>query len=75
MELLRQILQLDPNARPKADELERIMQSIAISTISQRIGCLYTHICEQADLPQAFIEQMQFESLMKTCKALYISKD
>lgn len=75
IELIRQVLQLDPSARPKAEELESRMRFIAIVTISQQILSSYTRICREDSLPRAFIEQMQFESWMEACEILYTSKD
>lgn len=75
IELVRQVLQLDPSARPKAEEVERRMRFIAIDTIAQQINPLYDDICEEGSSPHAFIERMQFESWMKACEILYIHKD
>ena len=73
--LIRQILQLDPSARPKAEEIERRMRFIAIDTIAQQIGPLYAGICGEGSSPQAFIERMQFKSWMEACEILYTSKN
>ncbi len=62
IELVRQILQLDFSAHPKAKEVERRMRFIAIDTIAQQINPLYADICEEGSSPQTFIERMQFES-------------
>lgn len=75
IELVRQVLQLDPSARPKAEEVERRMRFIAIDTIAQQINPLYDDICEEGSSPQAFIERMQFESWMEACEILYTHKD
>jgi serine/threonine protein kinase len=75
IELIRQVLQLAPSARPKAEELERRMRFIAIDTIAQQIDPLYAGICGEGSSPQAFIERMQFESWMEACETLYTYKD
>lgn len=75
IELIKHVLQLDPSARPKAEELERRMRFIAIDTIAQQINLLYAGICREGSSPQAFIERMQFESWMEACESLYTYKD
>ena len=74
IELIRQILQLNPSPRPNADEVERRMLFIAIDTISQGIGSSYARICGKGSVHRAFIEQMQFESWMEVCEILYTHK-
>ena len=74
IQLIREVLQLDPSARPKAEELERRIRFIAIDTISDQINFSYARICREDSSPQAFIEQAQFESWMEACETLYIHK-
>lgn len=75
IELIMQILQLDPSTRPKAGELERRMRFIAIDTIAQQIEPLYAGICGEGSSPQAWIEWMQFKSWIEACEILYTCKD
>lgn len=75
IQLIRQVLQLDPSTRPKAEELERRMRFIAIFTMTQNIDPLFTDICGEGSSPQAFIERMQFKSWIEACETLYTYKD
>ena len=75
IQLIRSVLQLDPSARPKAEELERRMRFIAIDTIAQKIDPLYTGICGEGSSPQALIERLQFETWIEACETLYTYKD
>ena len=75
IQLTRDVLNLDPNSRPKAEDVESSMRFIAINTIAEKIGLLYADLCRKASTPQAFIEQLQFESWMEACEILYTYKD
>ena len=75
IQLIRNILQLDPDARPKAKDVERMMRFIAVNMISQQIDCLFAELYQQGSAPQAFIEQMQFESWMEAYEILYTHKN
>lgn len=75
VQLIRDILHLDPNTRPKAKDVERSMRFIAIDMIAQQIDLLYADFCREGSAPQAFIEQMHFESWMEAYKILYTYKD
>lgn len=75
VELVTRMLQLNPNARPKAEEIESRMWFIAIATISQQIQDLYTRVWEIGKSPQAFIERERFASWLGSCEILYAHKD
>ena len=74
IQLIRRLLQLDPGARPKAEELERRMRFIGILTVAEKFDPLFNGICGESSSPQASIEHMQFESWLKVCEALYTDK-
>ena len=73
--LIRDILHLDPGTRPKAKDVERSMRFITVDIIAQQIDRLYADLCQEGSAPQAFIEQMQFESWIEECEVLYTYKD
>ena len=75
VQLIKSILQLDPNARPKAKDVERSMWYIAIDTIAQQVKTLFDDVCRESSSRQAFIEEKQFESWMEACEVLYNDKD
>lgn len=75
IELIRQALQFDPSARPKADVLEKGMRFIAIDMISQQINLLCASICGGNSSPQALIKWMQFKNWMEACETLYTCKN
>ena len=74
IELVNQILQLDPDTRPKAKEVEMRMQFIAINTISRQIHELYTRVWQKGNSTQAFVEQARFSCWMQSCEILYTPK-
>ena len=71
VELIRQTLQLNPEARPQAKELERRMQFIVIDTISTQIDCLYARMYPEGSSRQASIERMRFECWREAWEDLY----
>lgn len=75
IELIRQALQLDPSARPKAEVQKMEMPFIAIDMIAQQIDLLCAGICGEDSSPKAFMEWMQFNSWMEACETLYTYKD
>ena len=74
VELIRQTLQLNPEARPQAKELERRMQFIVIDTISTQIDCLYARMCPEGSPSRASIERMRFGCWREACESLYTCK-
>lgn len=75
IKLIKQILQLDPEIRPKAKEVEAKMRFIAIDSISHQIQDLYTRAWQKGSSTQVFLEQVRFSSWMQFCEILYTSKD
>ncbi len=75
IELIRQTLQLNPQARPQAKELERRMRFIVIDAISGQIDRLYARICQEGSPTQALIERMRFECWRETCESLYTCRN
>ena len=73
--LIRNILQLDPDARPKAQDVERSMWFIAIDTIAQQVRLQFDFVWDESSSRQAFIEAKQFESWMESCEILYTHRD
>jgi serine/threonine protein kinase len=73
--LLLQMLQLNPETRLKAGEVETGMWFVAIATISQQIQDLYERIWEMTKSVQAFVEQERFSSWFESCKILYNCND
>jgi serine/threonine protein kinase len=74
-ELVRHTLQLNPKARPTAEEIETRMWFIAIDTISQQILELYARVLQKGESPQAFIEQERFASWIQSCETIYAYQD
>jgi serine/threonine protein kinase len=73
--LLSRMLQLNPEARLKAGEVETAMWFVAIATVSQQIQDLYKRIWEMTESVQAFVEQQRFSSWFDSCKILYNCND
>jgi len=74
VELIRQMLRLNPTERPKAGEVETRMWFIAITSISHQIQELYSRVWQLGMSPQAFVEQERFGSWLESCEALYSYK-
>ena len=72
---LFRMLQLNPEARLKAREVETGMWFVAITTVSQQIQDLYKRIWEMTKSVQVFVEQERFSSWFDSCEILYNCKD
>jgi serine/threonine protein kinase len=73
--LLSPMLQLNPEARLKAGEVETGIWFVAIATVSQQIQDLYKRIWEMTKSVQAFVEQERFSSWFDSCEILYNCND
>lgn len=62
IQLIKNILYLDFNIRPKVKDIKRSIRFIAINIITQQIDYLYADFYREDSAPQTFIKQIQFES-------------
>lgn len=69
--LLLEMLQLNPEKRLKAREVETGMWFVAIAAVSQQIQDLYKRIWEMTKSVQAFVEHERFSSWFDSCEILY----
>ena len=73
--LVWEMLQIQHEHRPRAEEVEAKMRFIAIDTICQPIHELYIEICNEANSIEWILERVRFDSWRYACRILEFDKD
>jgi hypothetical protein len=60
--LVRQMLFLKPEVRPKILEIDATLRLIAVDNLAQPIECLYRAVCQKSGSVLALVEQERFKS-------------
>jgi serine/threonine protein kinase len=73
--LVGEILQLEPEKRPRAQEVDEKMRFITVDAICQPISDLYNKICTKSKSYEPILERARFDSWRDACGVLDFDED
>jgi serine/threonine protein kinase len=73
--LVGEILQLEPEKRPRAQEVDEKMRFITVDAVCQPIPDLYNNICTKSESYEPILERARFDSWRDACGVLDFDED